>query len=73
MVDQPSPKPNLPIQLLVVGSEMVSFTIAGLLIDYALGSMPWATVVLTVLGMLAAFAHLVQMVNLKGQRPGPKS
>lgn len=73
MVDQPSPKPNLPIQLFVVGSEMVSFTIAGLLIDYALGSMPWATVILTVLGMVAAFLHLVRMVNLKGRPPGPRT
>lgn len=72
MADQPSPKTGLPIQLLVVGSEMVSFTIAGLLLDYVLGSMPWATVILTVLGMLAAFMHLVRVVNLKGRPSGPK-
>ncbi len=61
--DRPSPAPRLPLQLLVVGTEMVSFTVAGLILDWLLNSMPWATVVLTVLGFLAAFMHLVRQVN----------
>ena len=59
----PTNPPRLSMGLLVVGSEMVSFTIAGLILDYALNSMPVGTVVLTLLGVLAAFLHLVRMVN----------
>ena len=69
MADRPSPGPRLPLQLLVTGSEMVSFTVAGLILDYLLGSMPWATVGLTLLGVLAAFLHLVRVVN-PPNRPG---
>ncbi len=60
-----SPRP-LPVGLLVVGSEMASFTIVGLLIDYAAGTMPVFTVILTLLGVVAAFVHLVQIVKVKG-------
>jgi F0F1-type ATP synthase assembly protein I len=68
--DRPPPpgRPPMAIGLLVVGSEMVSFTVVGLLLDYALNSMPWATVVFTLLGVLAAFMHLVRMVNPR--KPG---
>jgi F0F1-type ATP synthase assembly protein I len=48
---------------LVVGSEMVSFTLFGLLIDYLIGSLPWATAGLTVLGVVVAFVHLVRMAT----------
>ena len=43
----PTNPPRLSMGLLVVGSEMVSFTVAGLILDYALNSMPVGTVVLT--------------------------
>jgi F0F1-type ATP synthase assembly protein I len=59
----------MSIGLLVVGSEMASFTVAGLLLDYALNSMPWATVILTLLGVCAAFMHLVRMVNPRKPEP----
>lgn len=65
----PTPdRPRMAVGLLVVGSEMVSFTIAGLILDKVLNSMPWATVVFTLLGVLAAFLHLVRMVNPR--KPG---
>lgn len=67
--DRPPNRPRLAIGLLVVGSEMVSFTIAGLLLDYALNSMPVGTVVFTLLGVVAAFVHLVRMVNPRKPRP----
>src|SRR5262245_47177931 len=58
--DSPSNGPNMPIGLLVAGSEMVSFTVVGLLIDYALGTMPGFTIGLTLLGLVAAFVHLTR-------------
>lgn len=59
--DQPSDGPRLPIHLMVVGSEMVSFTLLGLVLDYFLGTMPGFTVALTLFGVGVAFWHLVQM------------
>ncbi len=62
--DPPTPPRRVnPYGLMVVGSEMVSFTLVGLLVDWGLGSMPWATVGLTVLGGIAAFLHLIRMVK----------
>lgn len=59
----PTPPPMSPVGYAVVGSEMVSFTLLGLLIDYFAGTMPWATVVLTPLGLVAAMVHLVRMTK----------
>ena len=52
-----------PVGYAVVGSEMVSFTLLGLVIDYFAGTMPWATVVLTPLGLIVAMFHLVRMTK----------
>ena len=52
-----------PVGYAVVGSEMVSFTLLGLVIDYFAGTMPWATVVLTPLGLVVAMVHLVRMTK----------
>ena len=54
--------------LMVIGSEMVSFTLVGLLLDYLLGTMPGFTVGLTVLGFVAAFTQLLRMAK-KVSRP----
>jgi F0F1-type ATP synthase assembly protein I len=68
--DQSSNGPNIPIGYFVAGSEMVSFTVVGLLIDYALGTLPGFTIGLTLLGVVAAFWHLVQMSKaLAAKRP----
>lgn len=40
---------------------MVSFTVIGLLIDYALGTLPGFTIGMTLLGVVAAFWMLVKM------------
>jgi F0F1-type ATP synthase assembly protein I len=58
--DQPSGR-RLPIGLMVVGSEMASFAILGLLLDFGLGTMPGFTIGLTLLGLVVAFYHLVKM------------
>jgi F0F1-type ATP synthase assembly protein I len=66
--------PNVPIGFMVAGSEMASFTILGLLIDYAAGTMPWFTIVLTLLGLVAAFFQLKRMAKtLAAKKPPPPS
>ncbi len=54
-----------PFAFAVLGMEMAGFTITGVLLDWLFGSMPWATVALTLLGVVAAFVHLAQMVRKK--------
>jgi F0F1-type ATP synthase assembly protein I len=69
--DRP-PGRRLPIGLMVVGSEMASFTIVGLLVDFGLGTMPWFTIVLTLLGLAVGFFHLVKMSQaLTAKKPEP--
>ena len=55
-----------PFAFAVLGMEMAGFTVAGVVIDLLAGSLPWATVVLTLLGMVAAFLHMTRLV-----KPGP--
>jgi F0F1-type ATP synthase assembly protein I len=71
--DRPSTGPSAPIGFLIAGSEMVSFALLGLLLDYAFDTMPWLTIVLTLLGLVAAFTQLTRMAKTlagkKGQKP----
>jgi F0F1-type ATP synthase assembly protein I len=57
---------------MVAGSEMVSFTLFGLLLDWALGTMPWLTVAFTLLGLLAAFYMLIRMSKALAARKPPE-
>jgi F0F1-type ATP synthase assembly protein I len=59
--DDSSNGPNVPIGFMVAGSEMASFTLLGLLIDYLAGTMPAFTIGLTLLGLVLAFWHLFRM------------
>lgn len=59
--DPPSSGRRLPISFAIAGSEMASFTVLGLLLDFGLGTMPWFTIALTLAGLVAAFVHLVKM------------
>ena len=69
--DQP-PGRRLPIGLMVVGSEMASFTVVGLLLDYALDTMPGFTIGLTLLGGVTAFVHLIKMSKaMAAKKPDP--
>lgn len=71
--DPPSPGKRLPIGLMVAGSEMASFTILGLILDFSLGSMPGFTIGLTLLGLFVAFFHLVKMSQaLAAKKPAPR-
>jgi F0F1-type ATP synthase assembly protein I len=70
--DQPSSGRRVPIGLMVIGSEMASFTILGLLLDFGLGTMPGFTIGLTLLGLGLAFFHLVKMSQaLSAKKPEP--
>jgi F0F1-type ATP synthase assembly protein I len=68
--DPPSPGRRVPYGFIVAGSEMASFTIVGLLLDFALNTMPWLTIVLTLMGLAVAFIHLMKWSqSLAGKRP----
>lgn len=75
MTPPPAAKPPVSkVGLMVVGSEMAGFTVTGVLLDLLVfGTMPWFTVGLTLLGLFAAFAHLVRMANSKPPAPGAGS
>jgi F0F1-type ATP synthase assembly protein I len=49
--------------MMVIGSEMASFTIAGLLIDWAAGTMPWFTIGMTLFGFVGSFFQLMQIAR----------
>jgi F0F1-type ATP synthase assembly protein I len=69
--DRPPDRPRgNPYGLMVVGSEIVSFVLLGLLLDYLFKTLPWFTVALTILGFTAAFMHLVRMARDLGKPPG---
>ena len=53
----------MPIALLVLGSQMVGFTLAGIAIDYFADTMPWLTIVLTILGFVIVFVQLVKLAQ----------
>lgn len=50
-----------------IGMEMVGFTLLGVLIDWLANSLPIFTAVLTILGMVVAFWHLVSWSNRRGK------
>jgi F0F1-type ATP synthase assembly protein I len=69
--DRPPDRPRgNPYGLLVVGSEMVSFTLLGLFLDLvAFHTLPVFTIGLTVTGLAAAFMQLVRMARSMGKPP----
>jgi F0F1-type ATP synthase assembly protein I len=70
--DPPSSGRRLPLSFAIAGSEMASFTILGLLLDFGLSTMPWFTIVLTLAGLALAFFHLVKMSRaLAGKKAEP--
>jgi F0F1-type ATP synthase assembly protein I len=68
------PEPKQRVNLAgasAVGSEFVGFPLVGILIDYALGNfqaIPWATLILTPLGLVVGTFHIYQMMT---PRPKP--
>jgi F0F1-type ATP synthase assembly protein I len=61
--DPPAKGPRPLMAFLGIGTEMASFTLFGLLLDYLLGTMPGFTIGLTLLGLVAAFFHLTRMAK----------
>ncbi|MCE9563718.1 MAG: AtpZ/AtpI family protein [Planctomycetes bacterium] len=59
----PQNGPSMPLGFLMAGSEMASFAIFGLVLDYFLGTMPGFTIGLTLLGVAVSFFHLIQMAK----------
>jgi F0F1-type ATP synthase assembly protein I len=70
--DSSSNGTRAPVGLMLAGSEMVTFTLLGLLIDYLAGTMPWFTVTLTLLGVVAAFFQLLAVAKVLSKKK-PKS
>jgi F0F1-type ATP synthase assembly protein I len=52
---------------MAVGSEMAGFTVVGVVLDFALDTLPWFTVALTILGFVVAFYHLIRMSRAMAQ------
>ena len=72
MADRPPTGPRPTIGLMVVGSEIVSFTLLGLFLDLVVfNSLPGFTIGLTVLGFVAAFTQLVRMARQMGKPAEP--
>lgn len=61
--DPPANGPRFPMGFVVIGSEMASFTLLGLLIDYLLSTIPWFTVGMTLLGFAHAFSQLMKVAK----------
>lgn len=69
--DRPQSGPRLSVGLMALGSEMAGFTLFGLLLDCGLGTRPWFTVGLTLIGFGFVFFHLVRFARRMSDRPGP--
>ncbi|VTT97669.1 : ATPase_gene1 [Gemmataceae bacterium] len=70
---EPNRGPSMPLGFLMAGSEMATFSVVGLILDYYLGTMPGFTIGLTLLGLVASFFHLMQMAKViarKKPKPG---
>ncbi|MBA4188170.1 MAG: hypothetical protein C0467_09150 [Planctomycetaceae bacterium] len=70
--DGPKNGPSMPLGFLMAGSEMASFAILGLILDYFLGTMPGFTIGLTLLGLVVSFFHLTQMAKVLSAKKLPK-
>lgn len=56
--------------LMFAGSEMASFTLFGVLLDYLLHTLPVLTIVMTLLGTVFAFYQLLNMAKeLSSNKP----
>ena len=61
-------KPTPPaLALAGIGSEMVGSTLAGVLLDWLIGSLPIFTVLLTVTGLAVAMWHLSKWAKARSR------
>lgn len=60
----PEPKkPPLGVGFIVIGSELATFCLLGVGLDYAFGSKPWLTVIGTLLGFVAAIWLTLRLLS----------
>ncbi len=63
----PGKKGNTAVAMAGIGSEMVGSTLAGILLDYLIGSLPLFTVLLTVTGLALAMWHLSKWAKARSR------
>lgn len=64
----PEPKkPPLGVGFIVIGSELATFCLLGVGLDYAFDSKPWFTVLGTLLGFAAAVWLAYRLLKVEGQ------
>ena len=69
-----NPKKTISIGMgfTLIGSELVTFTLVGVGMDYWLGTLPWLTLVLTLVGMGAAVLFTMRLLKQEdANQPGP--
>ena len=68
-----NPKKTISIGMgfTLIGSELVTFTLVGVGLDYWLGTLPWLTLVLTLVGMGAAVLFTMRLLKQEdANKPG---
>ncbi len=63
--------PVPPLAFAVLGSELGGATLAGVLCDWWLGTLPWLTIAGTFAGLLTAFVHMAKLVKPKPPESKP--
>lgn len=63
----PGKKGNAAVAMAGIGSEMVGFTLTGILLDYLIDSLPVFTVILTLGGLALAMGHLSKWAKARSR------
>ena len=58
--ENPGKQARPVVALAGIGSEMIGFTLGGVVLDWLIGSLPVFTVILTVGGLILAMGHLMR-------------
>ena len=56
-------KPSVGVGFIVIGSELATFCLLGVGLDYAFDSKPWLTVIGTLLGFVAAIGLTLRLLK----------
>lgn len=59
-LENPGKQARPVVALAGIGSEMIGFTLGGVVLDWLIGSLPIFTVILTVGGLILAMGHLMR-------------
>ena len=65
--EPPAKRGNTAVAMAGIGSEMVGSTLAGVLLDWLIGSLPIFTVLLTVTGLAVAMWHLSKWAKARSR------